>query len=244
VVFDNEVLKAFCDRRFMLAIIQNDPEVPLGSFADYLSEAGTTYEIVRPDKGENLPRAGDIRAIIVLGGAMGVHDIERHPFLIGLKRFIGESATRGIPYLGICLGGQLLADALGGRVTPNSCGEKGTLTVRISPEGTADPLFAGLPEEFVTFQWHNDCFAPPEGATLLASSPGCPNQAFRIGARAYGLQFHPEVDRAIVDCWARWSEETAPAADTYLTAFAATEKAYRDDSRRLLRNFVTLAGLG
>ena len=183
----------------MLTIIQNDPEVPLGAFAGYLAEAGTPFTIVHPYAGEALPPVGEVSAVIVLGGAMGAHDTGRHPFLVGLKGFIRACVADTIPFLGICLGGQLLADALEGHVTSDACGEKGTLTVRLTPEGEEDPLFAGVPEEFVTFQWHNDCFAPPEGAPLLASSPSCPGQTFRFGANAYGLQFHPEVDRAIVD---------------------------------------------
>ncbi|HLO25932.1 MAG TPA: type 1 glutamine amidotransferase [Geobacteraceae bacterium] len=228
----------------MLVIIQNDPEVPLGVFADYLADAGTPYTTIPAYRGEPLPPAGEVSAVIVLGGAMGVHDGDRYPFLAALKGFIRECAALGIPYLGICLGGQLLADALGARVTSNACGEKGTLAVHLSPEGGGDPLFAGLPQEFISFQWHNDCFDLPAGAVQLASSRACPGQAFRFGNSVYGLQFHPEVDRTIVDCWARWSEETAPVADQFLAVFAAREEEYRSASRRLLRNFITLSGLG
>jgi GMP synthase-like glutamine amidotransferase len=227
----------------MLIIIQNDPEVPVGAFADYLAEAGTPFTIVRPYLGEALPPTREAAAVIVLGGAMGVHDTDRHPFLAEMKGLIRACVDHDIPYLGICLGGQLLADASGGRVIPNSCGEKGALPVRLTPAGKVDPLFAGVPEEFVTFQWHNDCFTLPEGAALLASSAACTGQAFRIGARAYGVQFHPEVNLTIVDCWARWGEETAPAVVEYLSAFAATEVHYRNVSRRLLGNFIALAGL-
>ena len=226
----------------MLAVIQNDPEVPLGAFAGYLAEAGIRYTIIHPCRGEEFPPLKDISAVIILGGAMGVHDTDQHPFLMGLKSFIRECVAHDIPFLGICLGGQLLADVLGARVTPGSrCGEKGTLTVRLNVAGRADPLFAGLPEEFVTFQWHNDSFALPEGAILLGSSAACPNQAFRYGMSAWGIQFHPEVDREIVDCWARWDEKTAPFAGDYLAAFAAEEKAYRSASQRLLENFLGIA---
>lgn len=227
----------------MLTIIQNDPEVPLGAFAGYLAEAGAPFTIVHPYAGEALPPLENVQAVIILGGAMGVRDTDRHPFLVELKGFIRACVADTVPYLGICLGGQLLADALGGRVASNACGEKGTLTVRLSPEGEEDPLFAGVPEEFVTFQWHNDCFAPPPGAALLAFSPACPGQAFRFGDNAYGLQYHPEADRAIVDCWARWSGETAPGVDEFLTAFAAREEEYRSASRRMLMNFIAISGM-
>ena len=228
----------------MLVIIQNHPEVPLGAFAGYLAEAGTPYTTIHPYTGAKLPPVGDVPAVVVLGGAMGVHETDRHPFLVDLKGFIRECVADSVPFLGICLGGQLLADVLGAPVTVRSpFKEKGALSVRLTAAGLADPLFAEVPEEFSTFQWHNDSFAIPDGAVLLASSPACPNQAFRYGENAWGTQFHPEVDKAIVGCWARWSKETAPAVDEYLAAFAAREESYRSASRRLLGNFTALAGL-
>jgi len=228
----------------MLTIIQNDPEVTLGAFAGYLAEAGIPYTTIHPYRGDKLPPAGDAPAVIVLGGAMGVHDTDRHPFLVALKGFIRECVANNVPFLGTCLGGQLLADVLGAPVTIRSpFKERGTLPVCLTAAGLADPLFAGVPEEFVTFQWHDDSFAVPNGAVLLASSPACPNQAFRYGKNAWGTQFHPEVDRVIVDCWARWSKETASAVDEYLAAFAVREKSYRSASRRLLENFTALSGL-
>jgi GMP synthase-like glutamine amidotransferase len=127
----------------MLAVIQNDPEVPLGTFADYLAAAGVFCTIIHPYRGEALPPVKDASAVIVLGGSMGVPDTDRHPFLIDLKAFVRDCVADTIPYLGICLGGQLLADALGGTVTTGACGEKGTLTVCLSPEGKGDPLVCG-----------------------------------------------------------------------------------------------------
>lgn len=228
----------------MLVIIQNDPEVPLGAFDGYLAEAGTPFTIFRPYGGEAFPLPGEVSAVIVLGGAMGVHDTEKHPFLVPLKGFIVDCVRREVPFLGICLGGQLLADALGGRVISRSPhGEKGTLSVTLTSDGEADPLFVGIEREFVTFQWHNDSFEPPAGGIPLASSAACPNQAFRCGRRAWGTQFHPEVDRAIVDTWSRWTKETAPLADQFLTDFIRRENAYREASRRLLANFLRIARL-
>lgn len=226
-----------------LVIIQNDPEVPAGNFDKPLSELEIPCRTIKPFAGDPVPRAEEISAAIVLGGAMGVHDTASHPFLRDVRRFIDACVGAATPILGICLGGQLLADLLGGRVTPNSpCGEKGTSMVVLTGEGEDDPLFAGVPHEFVTFQWHNDSFEiPPEG-TLLASSARCPGQAFRFGARAWGTQFHPEVDRSIVDSWARWTEETAPRTEEFLAAFIRSETAYLEVSRRLLGNFLRISG--
>lgn len=227
----------------MLLIVQNDPEVPAGAYAYYLKERRVPFRLMRPFAGEELPPAGEAAAVVVLGGAMGVHDTAGHPFLIGVKGFIGEAVAAGVPYLGICLGGQLLADVLGAPVTPGANGEKGTLTVTLTPEGSRDPLFAGISSPFVTFQWHNDTFAIPAGGTLLASSPDCPHQAFRVGERAWGLQFHPEATREVVATWARWGNETAPPTDRFVAEFAASESAFRHASRRLLVNFLRIAGL-
>ena len=151
---------------------------------------------------------------------------------------------KNIPLLGICLGGQLLAGVLGARVIADSCfGEKGTLPVTLTAEGRTDSLFAGIGHEFITFQWHNDSFEVPIGGILLASSEACPGQAFRYGNNAWGLQFHPEVNRTIVDVWARWSEETSPHADQFLASFTRMEESYHGASRRLLANFLRIARL-
>lgn len=227
----------------MLLIVQNDPDVPAGSYVDCLEEMGIPFRLARPFLGEELPPAPAVSAVLVLGGAMGVHDTATHPFLNTVKTWIGEVVAAGVPYLGICLGGQLLADVLGAPVTSGANGEKGTHTVTLTTEGEKDPLFAGISSPIVVFQWHNDTFAIPAGGTLLASSAACPHQAFRMGAQAWGLQFHPEVNRDIVVAWARWSNVTAHLADRFAAEFAASEPLFRDASRRLLSNFLRIAGL-
>ncbi len=100
----------------------------------------------------------------------------------------------GTPLLGICLGGQLLAEVAGGAVSSNRCGEKGLVEIELTAGGRADPLLAGIDDRFQAFQWHNDSFAVPPPAQHLARSVACPGQAFRLG-NAWGVQFHPEVDR-------------------------------------------------
>jgi len=228
----------------MLIVIQNDPEVPLGAYADYLAELGVKYRTVHTYVGEALPPLMEASAIIVLGGAMGVHDTDRHPFLAGVKSFIRAALEREVPFLGICLGGQLLADVLGARVTANSpYGEKGTLPVTLTGAGAVDPLFAGLDRQFVSFQWHNDSFAIPVGAVHLASSPACPNQAFRIGTSAFGTQFHPEMNRQIVAEWSSWTPATAARTSEFLSRFDSRAAEYRSASRCLLANFLRIARL-
>ena len=227
----------------MLIVVQCDHEVPAGSYADDLAAERIKFMTCRAYAGDLLPALPSVQAVIVLGGAMGVHDTEAYPFLISLKEFIGKIVTRRVPYLGICLGGQLLADVLGGRVVAGAHGERGMLPVNLTPAGIQDPLFSGISSEFVSFQWHNDSFALPERGVLLASSPSCPNQAFRLGSCAYGLQFHPEVTAEIVACWAGWVKETASGVDRFLADFAAANGAYRATSRRILQNFLSIAGM-
>lgn len=228
----------------LLTIIQNDPEVPLGTYADCLEELAAPYRTVHPCRGEMLPEAEGVAAAIVLGGAMGVHDTDRHPFLRDVKRFIAEMVERVVPLLGICLGGQLLADVLGAMVTYNSPHrEKGTLPVILTEEGERDPLFAGMSREFVSFQWHNDSFLVPEGGVLLASSPTCPGQAFRYGPVAYGTQFHPEVNRRIIADWSSWRPSTAARVELFLSEFDARRSEYDLASRRILFNFLNIARL-
>ncbi len=221
----------------MLHIIQNDPEVPPGNLTEHLT---VPYRLHHPYRDGRLPDLGEMTALIVLGGSMGANDDAHHPFLTELKRLIREVVTTSVPYLGICLGGQLLAAALGAQVVSNRWEELGTLEVQLTEVGQHDPLFAGLPQHFSTFQWHHDSFDLPDGATLLASSPACPHQAFRVGEHAWGLQFHPEVTEAIIRSWAAWDPVTAQQTVALVAAFGKQQTAYRQHSQRLLRNLLRL----
>jgi GMP synthase-like glutamine amidotransferase len=227
----------------MLYIIQNDPEVPPCLIAEELDRLGVAYAVIHPYRGEALPEISATRAIIVMGGAMGANDDEKYGFLGPLKEFMRNLVKGEIPYLGICLGGQLLAAALGAGVTSGAFGEKGTLSVTLTAAGAEDRLFSGIVQEFISFQWHNDSFAIPEGAVKLAYSEACPNQAFRMGSCAWGTQFHPEVDEAIVRDWSSWTKETAARSGEFVAAYREREVEYRGVLRRLMENFVGVAGL-
>ncbi|MDA8413401.1 MAG: type 1 glutamine amidotransferase [Desulfobacteraceae bacterium] len=227
----------------MLHIIQNDPDVPPGNIAEHLEEQGIFYVIHHPYRGDPLPELRDVSALIVLGGAMGANDDTRHPFLYDLKIFIGQIVSAEIPYLGICLGGQLLAAALGARVVSNRWEELGSLPVELTEEGCRDPLFADMPAEFDTFQWHHDSFDLPEKSVLLASSTSCRHQAFRAGRSAWGTQFHPEVTEQIIRDWCAWDSETSSRVDGLIADFHAMEAGYRATAQRMLTNFLETAGL-
>ena len=219
----------------MLHIIQNDPEVPPGNLLDFID---IEYAICRADLGEPLPLQEKVTALIVLGGAMGANDDGKHPFLVPLKLLIRDVVTAGRPYLGICLGGQLLAAVLGAAVVSGRWEELGTLPVCLEEYGTTDPLFKGVPQRFITFQWHHDSFELPHGSLLLASSSACQHQAFRYGECAWGLQFHPEVTEQIIRDWCAWDSETRGKTETLVADFNTAGDDYIHTARLLLRNFI------
>jgi len=224
----------------MLHIIQNDPEVPPGNIIDNLT---IPFAINHPYRGDALPEPGQISALIVMGGAMGANDDVRHPFLSDLKNLIRTVVAARTPYLGICLGGQLLAAVLGAKVASHRWEESGTLDVFLTQDGKADRLFRNIPDLFSTFQWHHDSFDIPYGGVLLASSTACPNQAFRVGDSAWGLQFHPEVTEKIIRDWCAWDRSTVARAAELVDEFSSGAENYQTVSKQLLDNFLQHAGL-
>ncbi|PLX93185.1 MAG: hypothetical protein C0621_08270 [Desulfuromonas sp.] len=217
-----------------LHLIQSDSRVTSGYFGDLLHSRPEKKKTYRLFEEMPLPQLQEKDALIVLGGYMGVHDQQQYPYLADLLTVLRESAEKGTPLLGICLGGQLLAHALGGDVSAKTRGEKGLVEIRLTPQGEADPLFSDIDSGFLAFQWHNDSFTPPANADLLASSRDCPGQAFRY-KNAWGLQFHPEVDADLVQ---RWSEPVDPDGTTYLTPFRAAQQEHYSMAKQLFENFL------
>jgi GMP synthase (glutamine-hydrolysing) len=182
----------------LLAVQHNSVET-LGTLGNALRTAGIPYEYVRTQEGEPVPEsAEDLRGLVVLGGPMGVYETERYPHLEEETRLIRDALEREIPVLGVCLGSQLLARALDAEVVSTGTKELGWGEVKTTDEALYDPLFGSLGGSFTAFHWHGDAFELPEGAILLASSGPTPVQAFRFGAKAYGLLFHLEVDERLV----------------------------------------------
>jgi len=199
-----------------LARNHHEPETGLGAFATQLEAAEVDYEVFRTTNGA-LPDFRRFDGTIAVGGSLGVHDAR----LLETRRWIRDAVLAGHPFLGVCLGGQLLASALGARVARGRP-EVGLHDIFLIEPAERDPLFAGLPRRVEVLGWHEDSFDLAPGAAPLAGSINCTYQAFRFGSAAYGLQFHPEV-RA--DDLARWRGVSG----------------YRDVAERMGANFDALA---
>lgn len=164
---------------------------------------GLCTDVRRLDLDASLPEPSEVEGLVVMGGPMGVYETDRYPFLASECRLIQDLVQRDRPVLGVCLGAQLLAKALGAKVFPGHGQEIGCGPVELTEEGKQDPLFVSAGPSFHVFHWHGDTFDLPERATLLASSRQYPHQAFRFGRCAYGLQFHVEPDP---DAWSAWQQ--------------------------------------
>jgi GMP synthase (glutamine-hydrolysing) len=195
-----------------LLVFQHSAREPLGVFDPMLRRAGFRIRYVNFSRDPaQRPDVSRYNGLIVLGGPMNVDQGEQYPHLATEIAAIQEALARGIPVLGICLGAQLLAAALGATVRPNSVREIGWYQLHPTAAAQGDPLCRHLNGDQHVFQWHAYTFDLPPGAVHLASTPMCPNQAFRFGERAYGLQFHLEADQALVRRWLDVPEYRAEA---------------------------------
>ena len=168
-----------------------------------LEGAGWHLDVRQMDEPRTrLPEEIDLyKALIILGGPMNVYEEEKYPYLSKLDFLIKQAIAAQKPVLGICLGGQLMAKALGARVRKNDVKEIGWYPVQLTSMGRQDAIFNGLPPEFMVFQWHEDTFELPVNATLLAQGNTCLNQTFVYGKNAYGFQFHLEVTPQMISTW-------------------------------------------
>lgn len=180
-----------------------DVEHP-GIFRDFMAEDGIAWDAVELDEGEPIPSLDGYDALISMGGPMDVFGEAEFPWLKDEKAVIAQAVReRGMPYLGLCLGHQLLADALDGTVERMAQAEVGILEVELTDAGKADPLFQGLPNTLHCLQWHGCAVtAVPTGGATLARSDACAIQAIRVGERAYGLQYHVELTDTTIADWA------------------------------------------
>jgi GMP synthase-like glutamine amidotransferase len=174
-----------------------------GIFRQFLAEDGIAWDAVELDAGESIPRLEDYDMLWVMGGPMDVWDVEEHPWLVreknAIRRWVREIKR---PFLGVCLGHQLLADTLNGTCGPQRPPEVGILDVELTDAGKADPVFGALPHRAKALQWHSTRVAQaPEDAVVLARSDICSNQAMRIGDRTYSMQYHVELEPDTIPNW-------------------------------------------
>jgi len=186
-----------------ILVLQHERVEHPGIFRRFLDEDGHSWDTVELDAGDALPDLDDYDALWVLGGPMDVWQEDAHPWLKEEKAFIRDAVVdRGLPYLGLCLGHQLLAEALGGTVGPSETPEIGVKDVQLTEAGASGVLFDGVPEKFDCLQWHSaEIKSLPEGIQVLATSPACPVQAMKWQTRAFGLQFHVEIESDTVRDW-------------------------------------------
>ena len=171
--------------------LQHVPFEDLGSIAPWLENAGYEISCTQFFNTEELPEIADIDFLIVMGGPMSVNDGQEYPWLTAEKQFIKNAVEAEIPVLGICLGAQLIVHSMGGKVSQNSVKEIGWFPVKaVKPKRSSAFQF---PEKTDVFHWHGETFSLPNGATQIAKSEGCANQAFQIGSNIIGLQFHLET---------------------------------------------------
>ncbi len=183
-------------------VLQHAACEPLGMIESALTRSGLSLHCFYAQDGDLVPQEiGAAAGLVVLGGSMGVQDQQQYPFLGKELDLIKQAVTQKVPILGVCLGAQLLASALGAGVRQNAKQEIGWHPVFLTAEAAEDPLWRGVPQTWTGFHWHGDIFEVPPGAVSLASSVLTPCQAFRFGSFAYGFQFHLEVTDAIIRDW-------------------------------------------
>ncbi len=207
-------------------VLQHHPVENLGAIADALEGAALAWQYVRVYDGQPVPASmKGAGGLIVMGGPMGVDQTDRHPWLRDEMRLVEDAMKSNLPVLGVCLGAQILAAALGAKVARNPAGKEiGWHPIRLDESAKHDRLMRDLPETMTPFHWHGDIFDLPPGAVSLASSEKTPCQAFRHGDKAYGFQFHFEVTRdgvaAMADAFAKELVRENIAADPMIAQAA------------------------
>lgn len=217
-------------------VLQHVPHEGPGALTPAIQETGSDLQVVRIDGGEAVPPAEAVDAmagLVVMGGPMGVHD--DLPWLEAERALIRSAVEAGRPVLGVCLGAQQLAAALGADVVTGHEPECGVGEVHLTLAAVTDPVFGAAPTPLPCVHWHGDTFSLPEGAVRLAGNDAYENQAFRVGACAYGLQFHVEVTGSLV---AHWGPHLPPGVFIRAADVAHVSRA----GEGVVRRFVALAG--
>jgi GMP synthase-like glutamine amidotransferase len=234
------------DGRVVAVVEHAEAEGPV-RIGEILQEHGHRLRRVRADLGELVPEtAAGLHGLVVMGGLQDAFSDEGFPSRRAELALLADAVARGTPTLGVCLGAQLLADAAGGAAKPGESAEVGWLPIELTADAEHDPLLAGLASPLTVLQWHFDTFDLPRDAVLLATSPRYRNQAFRVGARAWGLQLHVEVDEpTVVSFLASTPQDAAHVdggADGLLAATPAAVAALRPVQDLVFGRFADLVG--
>ncbi len=180
--------------------LQHVPFENMGSILTWANEENCSVTGSHLYNDQELPEHNDYDWLVVMGGPMNIYDEENYPWLAQEKLFIRKAVDTGKVVIGICLGAQLIADVLGGKVTENPHKEIGWFPVNLSKDTRSSPFFSFFPEEPMVFHWHGDTFSSlPESAILLAENNTCPNQAFWYKERVFGFQFHLESTQETIE---------------------------------------------
>jgi len=232
-----------------LLVLQHISCEPPGVFSEVMRERGVEAVAVEVDEHEEIPDWREFDGVLAMGGPMGADDDADHPWLTAEKQLVRETVEAGRPFMGVCLGVQLLASALGAPVRSMDAPELGLLPVELTPEGKEHPLFEGVEDPFPSLQWHGDTFDLPDEAVSLARSPVA-TQAFQVGERAFGIQFHVEVTPEMAREWAKVPEYGAYLAQAldeeraaeFLSEVERRAEELHPTGRRLFGNWLELAG--
>lgn len=230
-----------------ILVFQHHPSEHPGVFREFLAEDGIAWDAVELDGGEEIPALSGYDALWVFGGPMDTWQEDRHSWLVPEKKAIREWVEdRDLPFLGVCLGHQLLADALGGAVGVSKMPEVGVCSLEVLKD---DPLIGKAGARPKALQWHSaEITAGCPGMEILAASPLCDAQAIKVGERAYGIQYHMEVTAETVPTWAAIPEYKAALEGSIgaesLPAFEADVasglESFRRDALRLYQGFRAL----
>ena len=185
-------------------VVEHEPAGPPAHLGTWLVDAGAEVEVCRPWAGDDVTGLAGYDGFVILGGSMSAHDDATHPWLTTVKERVLEAVDTGVPTLGVCLGHQLIAVALGGTVEVNPGGQQvGLYAVGWQPEAKDDQLVSGLPPTMRGIQWNTDLVtALPDGAVSLAATAEGELQVARFAPRTWGVQLHPEADEPVVRSWA------------------------------------------
>ena len=227
-----------------ILVFEHVPAEPTYRLGQTLLAQNHELRIVRHYAGDRVPVDLDgVDGVISMGGPMNVDEADQHEWMPKEMDYLKTAHAVGIPIVGVCLGCQLLAAALGGKVGPMNAKEIGWFPIKQSFPGTIDPLYAGIPWDTVQFHVHGqEVTQLPPGATPLAGSKACKVQAFKVGLTTYGFQYHFEVDKGAIESWCRtdeWIRQHADA-DAILAAVDQHYPSYRRLGDRLCNQIATL----